>query len=85
MAAEMGMSRLVWAQYESGRMEFSVILIETIREVTGFDPYVMAYDLFLNTSKMPERHRKLHDELKAFWAEELELMRRVKQRLPSSW
>jgi transcriptional regulator with XRE-family HTH domain len=85
MAAEIGVNQQLWHILENGKKSFSLAVIERIREVTGIDPYVLAYARYYNTSKLPEPVQKIHAELKDEWEKAMELMRRNRQYLPTSW
>lgn len=85
MATELGLEQTTYCRYEGGWYEFSRKTIERIREVTGIDPYVLAFALFVDYSKWPPRVNKAVEELRLAWEEAIEQMRHNRQRLPSGW
>ena len=86
MATEVGMALPTWSRYENGRVDFSLRVLERIREVAGgLVPYVLAYFLHYDASKLPEETQALENALRDHWLEKLEEMRIVRHRLPSAF
>ena len=83
MAAEIGVCGSHYRQFEAGHYEVPLRIIERIREVTGIDPYVLAYCLHHNANKLPPEIQKLQKAFGAGWDLQLTEMAKIHQRLPS--
>jgi transcriptional regulator with XRE-family HTH domain len=85
MAQEIGITLTTWRRYEAGRTNVSINTLDIIREVTGIDPYVLAYSLYCDISKLPKDVREAHAALHKAWEKAIEDMHRDRQKLPTSW
>jgi len=83
MAAEMGIAFGQWAQYEQGLVQLSLRRLDRFRELTGIDPYVLAYFLYVNTSKLPKPVQEKMEGLKEEWMTQMKIMRQMRQILPT--
>lgn len=85
LAREMGMSQSKISYVERGYTTIGMAQYEMLREVTGIDPYVLAYCKHFDFSKLPGRLPELHKELAAEWDKQMEIMKKIRHRLPLNW
>jgi len=83
MASETG----TWAMsdYENGTKDVTLRAIERIREVTGLDPYVLAYFLYYDFSREPEEIQVLYRQLRDHWKKHIEIMRHMRHMIPGGY
>jgi transcriptional regulator with XRE-family HTH domain len=85
LSQETGIDISSVVMFEKGKRHYPVKAIELIREATGIDPYVMAYDLYCDTKNESEEVRIARQGAAAAREHQLELMRMHRQRLPGDW
>lgn len=85
MAQELGMAPLSLSGREAGKDPVSVALIERVRDLTGLDPYVLAYCLFVDHSALPAPVQEKLDALKDEWMKQLDIMRQCRHKIPGRW
>lgn len=85
MAQELGPSVATLSILESGGSPVSVALIEKVRELTGLDPYVLAYCLYVDHSQLPAPIQEKLAALKDEWAKQLDIMRQCRHKIPGRW
>lgn len=86
MATELGLSHAIQLRkLESGHEHWTVNMIELFREITQFDPYVLAYDLFYDEGKFPLEIQEAGKIRKQAWLTQLQRMGNTRHLLPSGW
>jgi transcriptional regulator with XRE-family HTH domain len=85
MATELGYSRDTWRPYETDRQPFPLRIVERIREITGLDPYMLAYVLYYDGRKLPQPIQALLAELRKTWEEQLDDMTHCRHHLPTGY
>jgi transcriptional regulator with XRE-family HTH domain len=83
MATEVGIRPEAWKSYEKRKCRIPLVVIERVREATGIDPYVLAYATSADTSNLPKAVQEKVAALGAEWLTQLDIMRRVRHRLPN--
>jgi transcriptional regulator with XRE-family HTH domain len=83
VAADCGIGKSTWSYCESGSFEFSRRVLEAFREISGIDPYVLAYFLYYDASHLPEEVRAVHAKARDVWLKQLTAARKLRQRIPS--
>ena len=71
-AKKLGITNVHLCNVEAGRSMPSLTLIAKYREVFGVDVYVMAWCMFGDVEKLPERIRHMAAELSEQWKAEID-------------
>lgn len=82
-SAEIGLGTATWYSYANSRRVISIRVSERIREVTGIDPYVLAYCLYADYSKLPDPIQELLGKLRKEWEDQLDMMKHCRHLLPT--
>lgn len=85
LADEMGMSIASVRERDRGERLWELWHVERIRDLTGIDPYMLAYCLYYDSSKLSPEIQTCLKALRETWEKEIALMSVVRHRLPTSW
>jgi len=85
MAEEAGISAPAYNAMEHGTGIISLEKLGAVELATGFPVPAVAWHIFGDANAFPTEIQDVHRQCQQVWAQQLDLMRRIKHRLPGAW